>query len=78
MEALTIEKLWMKSGKKKNLRVRFRDWSYRIKYFSIEGYNPEKSRIIGRLDNGEVMSFCVRSEGWTLYHPGLEEFARAV
>lgn len=74
----TIEEVWIKSGKKNGLKVRFRDWNYKIKFFTIEGYSEDNQRLVGKLDSGEVISYAVENRGWCEYHPGLENHARAV
>lgn len=73
-----IETLWLESGKEKNLKVRFRDWNYKIKYFVIEGYSSNQDKLIGVLDNGEIMEFEKDNMGWELYFDGYEDFAKAV
>lgn len=73
-----IETLWLESGKEKNLKVRFRDWNYKIKYFVIEGYSSNQDKLIGVLDNGEIIEFEKDNMGWELYFDGYEDFAKAV
>lgn len=78
MDWLSLDRCWRMNGRKKNLKVRFNDWTHQIKYFEIMGESSDGKRFIGMLDNGEKMSFSKRSRGWTLYYPGNEYEARAV
>jgi hypothetical protein len=73
-----IDTLWKQNQLEKNLKVRFRDWNYKIKYFMIQAYSDDKKKIIGVLDNGETISFDCENMGWELYFEGSEYLARAV
>jgi len=73
-----IDTLWKQNQQESNLKVRFCDWNYKIKYFMIQGYSDDKSKIIGVLDNGETIAFDCDNAGWELYFEGSESLARAV
>lgn len=74
----SIEQIWLAKGQKAKLKVRFRDWNFRIKYFEIEGYSQDRQRLMGKLDTGEVISFAKDNLGWLEYHAGLEDSPRAI
>lgn len=75
----TLERVWRQSGMKKNLKVRFCDWSHEIKYFMIQGESSDGKRLVGTLDSGERISYPKSSKGWSPYGPGDEiQDARAV
>jgi hypothetical protein len=74
----TLGSIWHSSGKKNHLQVRFNDWNYGIKYFEVLGESEDGKRLVGKLDNGEKVSYPKRSRGWSLYHQDSELQARAV
>lgn len=74
----SLERCYRSSGMKKELKVRFNDWTHQIKYFVIMGESSDGKRFVGILDNGEKMSFSKKSRGWTIYSPGTEYTAHAV
>lgn len=75
---MTLEKLWKQFGQGSPVRVRFNDWSYQIKYFTIFELSKDRKFFTGELDNGEKMSFSKNSLGWSLYYPDDEFQAKAV
>ncbi|MCM2349924.1 MAG: hypothetical protein NDI69_07870 [Bacteriovoracaceae bacterium] len=77
MNWYSIEKVWKSAGRKQ-VKVRFNDWTQQIKYFMILGESTDGKRLIGQLDSGEKMSFSKRSRGWTIYTPEDEYQAHAV
>lgn len=77
MNWYSIEKVWKSAGRKQ-VKVRFNDWTQQIKYFMILGESTDGKRLIGKLDSGEKMSFSKRSRGWTIYAPEDEFQAHAV
>lgn len=77
MNWYSIEKVWKSAGRKQ-VKVRFNDWTQQIKYFMILGESTDGKRLIGKLDSGEKMSFSKRSRGWTIYMPEDEYQAHAV
>ncbi len=78
MNWYSIEKIWVQAGRKNNIKVRFNDWSHRIKYFTIMGESSDGKRFVGVLDTGEKMSFSKKSRGWSLYYQDDELGAHAV
>ena len=74
----SLERCWRAGGRKDQLKVRFNDWTYEIKYFVIMGESSDGKRFVGVLDSGEKMGFSKRSRGWTIYYPGTEYQAHAV
>jgi hypothetical protein len=78
MHWYSLEKVWIMSGRKNQLKVRFNDWSHHIKYFVITGESSDGKRFVGTLDSGEKMSFSRKSRGWSLYYQGDEHVAQAV
>lgn len=62
----SLDKVWRSAGRKQ-VKVRFNDWTHQIKYFVIQGESSDGKRFIGTLDTGEKMSFSKRSRGWSLY-----------
>ena len=78
MKWYSLERVWRTSGMKANLRVRFNDWTHQIRWFEIHGESPDGRRFIGKLDNGEKISFSKRSRGWFEYFPSAEFQAHAV
>lgn len=78
MDWFSLEKVWIKAGRKNNIKVRFNDWSHRIKYFTIMGESEDGRRFVGQLDSGEKMSFSKKSRGWSLYYHEAELGAHAV
>ena len=72
MEWISLQRLWVKSGRQDNLKVRFNDWSHQIKYFVIKGESSDGKRFVGTLDNGEKISFSKKSRGWKFYTNGDE------
>lgn len=71
MNSWSLEKVWRAAGRK-NVKVRFNDWTYQIKFFTIMGESSDGKRFIGTLDSGEKMSFSKKSRGWSLYSPESE------
>lgn len=78
MQTRTIDQLWRLSAQKNGLKVRFNDWSYAIKYFTITGESTDGKRLVGKLDNGEAISYSKRSRGWSVYSVEAEQNAKAV
>ncbi|MBY0516969.1 MAG: hypothetical protein K2P81_08680 [Bacteriovoracaceae bacterium] len=74
----TLISIWHRGGQKNGLKVRFLDWNHTIKYFMITGESEDGKRLVGKLDNGESMSFAKFSRGWGLYGEGAEQAAKAV
>jgi hypothetical protein len=74
----SLERVWKEGGRKKQLKVRFNDWSHGIKYFTIMGESTDGKRFVGELNTGEKMSFSKRSRGWSMYQNGDENGARAI
>ena len=73
----SLERCW-RAGGRKNVKVRFNDWTHQIKYFVIMGESSDGKRFVGILDSGEKMSFYKKSRGWMLYYPESEYQAHAV
>ncbi len=73
-----LEELWIESQHKKDLKVRYVNWDHRTKYFEIHNYSPDKKLIVGKLDNGEEISFPLISQHWVLYEEEMEHFPKAV
>ena len=73
----SLEKCWSVGGRK-NVKVRFNDWTHQIKYFLIMGESSDGKRFVGVLDSGEKISFRKKSRGWMLYYPESEFQAHAV
>lgn len=71
MNSWSLEKVWRAAGRK-SVKVRFNDWTYQIKFFTIMGESSDGKRFIGTLDSGEKMSFSKKSRGWSLYSPESE------
>lgn len=61
-----------------DLKVRFKDWNYKIKYFQITEVDDKKKRYIGMLDNGEKAVYPMNSDNWELYFDGMENNPQAV
>lgn len=61
-----LERVWRSAGRK-NIKVRFCDWTHQIKYFHIMGESSDGKRFVGTLDCGEKISFSKKSRGWMLY-----------
>jgi hypothetical protein len=78
MNWLTINQVWKTAGSKKDVKVRFSDWSQHIKFFTIKGESSDGKRLLGVLNTGEKISFSKRSRGWELYYPECEFMAKAV
>jgi hypothetical protein len=74
----SLEKVWVQSGRRNEIKVRFNDWSHAIKYFTIMGESSDGKRFVGQLNTGEKMSFSKRSRGWSVYQAGDEQGARAI
>ena len=74
----TLDVVWRNNGKQNGLKVRFLDWNHTIKYFTVTGESEDGKRLVGKLDNGESMSFSKTSRGWALYGAGAENTAKAV
>jgi hypothetical protein len=74
----SLEKVWVQSGRRNEIKVRFNDWSHAIKYFTIMGESSDGKRFVGQLNTGEKMSFSKKSRGWSAYHAGDEQGARAI
>ena len=62
----SLDKVWRSAGRKQ-VKVRFNDWTHQIKYFVIVGESSDGKRFIGTLDTGEKMRFSKKSRGWSLY-----------
>lgn len=78
MEWYTLERVWRQNGQRKHMKVRFNDWTQHIRWFEIHGESPDHRRLLGRLDNGERISFSKKSRGWILYYEEAEFSAHAV
>ena len=74
----SLEKVWARAGRKNDLKVRFNDWTYQIKYFTITGESSDGKRFVGTLDSGEKICFYKKSRGWSLYSTQDEYQAHAV
>lgn len=66
MNWYSLERIWKAAGRK-DVRVRFCDWTYEIKYFQVVGESSDGKRLVGTLDSGERISFPKKSRGWALY-----------
>lgn len=78
MNWYTLERVWRQNRGRKNLRVRFNDWTQHIRWFEIQGESEDQRRFVGRLDNGERISYPKNSKGWILYYEESEYSAHAV
>jgi hypothetical protein len=78
MHWFSLEKVWVQSGRKNEIKVRFNDWSHSIKFFTIMGESSDGKRFVGQLNTGEKMSFSKKSRGWSLYQTGDEQGAHAI
>ncbi len=74
---MTLFNLWAREGKNSGLRVRWADWNWRHKFFTIASIDPERKTIAGTLDCGESISYPCDSLNWSLYHDGDEHNPRA-
>ncbi len=75
---MKLEALWKKEGSTKNLRVRYKDWSYKLKFFQIQSFDEKTQTFTGINEHGEVVSYPITSDHWELYFEGLENQAKAV
>lgn len=73
-----IMNLWEKSGREKNLKVRFVDWNHQIRFFIIEDFCRKTNKLKGTLDTGEKITYPDDSLHWKLYEDGDELVAKAV
>lgn len=74
----TIEQVWKENNTQVGLKVRWTDWGFRHRYFEIQGEDGTGKKLIGELDNGEVISYLKTSAHWKVYQVGDEEVAKAV
>ena len=74
---MRLANIYKKSSNKDNLKVRFKDWNYKIKYFQITEMDEKKNRFVGLLDSGEKAVFPMNSDHWEIYFEGLENQAKA-
>ena len=74
----TIHQLWTENDSAIGLKVRFKDWNYKHRYFVIQGFNSDRNRLVGTLDCGESISFALTSQNWIIYYEGAEFHAQAV
>lgn len=75
---MRLANIYKKAKKKDNLKVRFKDWNYKIKYFEIREVDEKKNRFVGVMDNGEKAFYPMNSDHWELYFEGLENQAKAI
>ncbi len=75
---MKLETLWTNNQKKLNLKVRYKDWNYKLKYFQITGVDEKSKKLIGIDDLGEKVSYALDSDHWELYFEGLENNPKAV
>jgi len=54
------------------LRLRYIGWDHRQKYFSPQKLDKEGVEVLGKLDNGEKVSFPFDSDFWVHYEEGME------
>lgn len=71
MTWMSLERIWRMAGRK-DVKVRFCDWTHQVKYFLIVGESSDGRRFVGTLDTGEKMSFPKKSRGWQLYEEAAE------
>jgi hypothetical protein len=74
----TLASIWHRNAQKNGLKVRFLDWNHTIKFFLITGESEDGKRLVGKLDNGESISFAKFSRGWALYGVDNEHAAKAI
>lgn len=74
----TLAGVWHRHGQKLGLKVRFLDWNHTIRFFMITGESEDGKRLVGKLDNGESISFAKFSRGWALYGADAEFAAKAI
>jgi hypothetical protein len=74
---MKLMELWMKSGQKKGLKVRWLDWNYRHRFFEIKNLDSKEQCFHGTLDCGESMTYSSESPHWCLYLEGDEDGAKA-
>lgn len=75
MNWMSLERIWRLAGRR-NVKVRFCDWSHQLKYFLIQGESSDGKRFVGTLDTGEKMSYPKKSRGWALYEAN-DEYQQA-
>ncbi len=78
MDWQSLDEIWINNKKQTDLKVRFNDWNHTMKYFLITGESSDGKRLVGKLDNGESISYSKRSRGWSLYAAQFSERAGAV
>lgn len=78
MDWQSLDEIWINNKRQMNLKVRFNDWNHHMKYFTITGESTDGKRLVGKLDNGESISYSKRSRGWSLYSVEFTDQARAI
>lgn len=74
----TLRDIWNGSGRKKGLKVRFRDWNWKHRYFTVLDVSQCNEYLVGRLDCGEAISFPLSGLNWEVYYEGAEYTPQAV
>ena len=75
---MTLEQIWKTEGKRTELKVRFKDWNYKLKFFQITGIDEAKKCFTGINEAGEAVIYPINSDHWEIYYEGLENQAKAV
>jgi hypothetical protein len=75
---MTLEQIWKTEGKRTELKVRYKDWNYKLKFFQITGIDEAKKCFIGINETGETVVYPIHSDHWEIYYEGLENQAKAV
>lgn len=75
---MNLKELWQTQGAKFGLKVRFRDWDHRTKYFVIEEFDEQMQVFSGKLSTGEKINYDASSYPWKMYYEGDLQAARAV
>ncbi|MCT4640691.1 MAG: hypothetical protein N4A33_00235 [Bacteriovoracaceae bacterium] len=75
---MTIGQIWENSNRKMNLKVRYKGWDHKTKFFKIQGLSLDGITLFGELDNGEMVTYRMTSDHWEVYQIGAGDYPKAI
>ncbi len=67
-----------KSERGSEFKVRYIGWDHKTRYLKLVKFDDKTDSVIGKLDNGEEISYPAEGRFWVEYDEGMENEARAI
>ena len=75
---MKLKELWLSQNETKGIKVRYLDWNYKIRFFTIKSYDEKRNMFSGSLDTSEDIYISGNTGPWKLYEDEDEFTAKAI